>query len=88
MKPETKKWLEKIKEAHKKGSVSEIFSCLGFLDLPTAITIIERQDEVLGKALLHINKVLDDSESRPGGWGPDVTCVGYLRLAKEELEEV
>lgn len=28
-----------------------------------------------------IQRVLDDEESRPGGWGPDVTCVSILREA-------
>ena len=32
-----------------------------------------------------IRKVLDDEESRPGGWGPDVTCVAYLEAAHEAL---
>ena len=31
-----------------------------------------------------IRRVLDDAESRPGGWGPDVTGVAILRAALEE----
>jgi hypothetical protein len=30
-----------------------------------------------------IRRVLDDAESRPGAWGPDVTCVAILRAALE-----
>lgn len=34
-----------------------------------------------------VEQVLDDSESRPGGWGPDVTCVGILQDALTPMEE-
>lgn len=30
-----------------------------------------------------VQAVLDDEESRPGGWGPDITMVGVLREAME-----
>lgn len=33
------------------------------------------------KLELAIQQVLDDEESRPGAWGPDVTCVGILQQA-------
>ena len=31
-----------------------------------------------------IRQVLEDEESRPGGWGPDVTCAEILRAALGE----
>lgn len=41
--------------------------------------------EAMVKALVEkdarVRKVLEDEESRPGGWGPDVTCVAYLKEA-------
>lgn len=42
------------------------------------VSEIARLREALREARQLIGKVLDDSESRPGGWGPDVTCVAYL----------
>lgn len=36
---------------------------------------------------LAIRQVLDDEESRPGAWGPDVTCVAVLRKALEDDDE-
>lgn len=34
-----------------------------------------------------IRAVLDDAESRPGGWGPDVTALAALRAALGEVTE-
>ncbi len=31
-----------------------------------------------------IRQVLADAESRPGGWGPDVTCVAILQAATDD----
>lgn len=42
---------------------------------------IARLNAILVKAAGLVGSVLDDSESRPGGWGPDVTCVETLRAA-------
>jgi len=42
------------------------------------------RERLLRKA---IQTVLDDEESRPGGWGPDVTMVAVLRTALDRLSE-
>jgi hypothetical protein len=44
----------------------------------------QERDEKLGISRIKqledgIQEVLNDEESQPGAWGPDVTCVGKLR---------
>ena len=34
-----------------------------------------------------IQTTLDDSESQPGGWGPDITMQAVLRKALEDTKE-
>lgn len=56
-------------------------------DLKAAKTEIEQLREAKDRTSALIQKVLDDEESRPGAWGPDVTCLGHLNEAKAALKE-
>lgn len=78
MTPETKAWVEAMKT-----SVREY---PGAKDIHRFIEIIESQEKEIERAIVHLNKVLEDEESRPGAWGPDVTCVRYIKTAKDILE--
>lgn len=44
---------------------------------------VDRLDDRVGALRLAIRDALEDEESRPGGWGPDISMVGVLRRALE-----
>lgn len=81
--------LSEIKEYHKRIMSEECpkdeWHCTC---VPALREGIAQKDKVIEEVSALIQKVLDDSESRPGGWGPDVTCVGYLKIARQCLKEI
>ena len=51
------------------------------------VDLTRRLERERGELIRAITQVLEDDESRPGGWGPDVTCVGILRDVLAKLKE-
>ncbi len=50
----------------------------------TTITLITEQMAAILRYREAIDAVLADEESKDGGWGPDVTMVAVLRVARDE----
>ena len=55
--------------------------------IPALIAEVERLNRASHKAWSLLKKVLDDEESRPGGWGPDITMLRFISEAQAALDE-
>lgn len=67
---------------------SELRDRLFLKESVEAMQVLVRARDALVRELVEaIQKVLADEESRPGAWGPDVTCVFILKKALARAAE-
>ena len=48
---------------------------------------VERLSQASHRAWSLLKKVLDDEESRPGAWGPDITMLRFIKEAQAAIEK-